>query len=182
GFGRSLDLANPALPNSSGQNWLSSANLGGTPGRANSAATNNLAPLIQDVTHFPPVPHATDPIAITARVRDELSNGVANVTLFYRNHTSTGPGGFSSTNMLDNEVIPDTMPVIRLVLSGTERALFPPGDRNSDAAPNCTLISSDGDGLKIRYLCDTRIRGAGTRTRTPPNNRIDIPGDTPWNG
>src|SRR5439155_27357681 len=63
-----------------------------------------------------------------------------------------------------------------------ERANFPPSDRNSDASPNCALISSDGDGIKLRYLCDTRIRGAGTRTRTPPNNRLGIPGDNPWNG
>ena len=47
---------------------------------------------------------------------------------------------------------------------------------------NATIVTSDGTGAKIRYLCDVRIRGAGTRTRTPANNRVDIPNDNPWNG
>ncbi|HEY2951306.1 MAG TPA: CotH kinase family protein, partial [Verrucomicrobiae bacterium] len=253
GYGASLELVNLTLPNSSGQNWLPSAVSGGTPGRANSVATNNVAPLIEDVIHFPPIPRSTDPVAISAHVRDELSNGVAGVTLFYRNHTSAGPGAFSSTNMLDdgghsdgvsgdglygavlpaqangtviefyvqaidtsgrsrtwpapaydtnsatgtfgtpgqfanaiyqvsNETITNSMPIIRIILTGTENATFPAANRNSDASPNCTLISSDGDGVKVRYLCDARIRGAGSRSRTPPNNRLGIPGDNPWNG
>src|SRR6185503_3010387 len=74
GFGNSLELINTALPNDLGQNWLTSTNLGGTPGRANSVAAANVAPLIQDVTHFPLVPRSTEPVGITARVRDELSN------------------------------------------------------------------------------------------------------------
>ncbi|MEY2409086.1 MAG: hypothetical protein QOF48_1756, partial [Verrucomicrobiota bacterium] len=253
GFGSSLELVNPDLSNNAGQNWLPSLGSGGTPGVANSVATNNVAPLIANVTHFPPIPRAGVPVAITARVRDELSNGVASVVLFFRNHTSGGPPGFSSAAMLDdgghsdgvpndglygavlpsqvngtviefyvqatdiggrvrtwpapsyetngpsatygnpgqfanamyqvdNEIITNTMPAIRLVLSGTERALFPPSDRSSDASPNCTMITTDGEGTRVRYLCDTRVRGAGTRTRTPPNNRIGIPADNTWNG
>ncbi|MBI5384326.1 MAG: lamin tail domain-containing protein [Verrucomicrobia bacterium] len=252
GFGNSLELINPALPNGSGQNWLTSAAVGGTPGRANSVATNNVAPLVEDVTHFPPVPKSTDPVGITARVQDELTNGVTAVTLFYRNHTGTSPGAFTGTGMfddgahsdgvardglygavlpamgngtviefyvqatdtaglvrtwpapatdtngpsatygtpgqfanalyqVDNEIITNTMPALRLVLSGTERAIFPPNNRNSDAAMNCTLLSTDGDGVKVRYRCVTRVRGAGTRGRNPPNNRIDIPNDNRWN-
>ena len=250
GFGNSLELVNPLLPNTSGQNWLSSMNAGGTPGAANSVANlpqGGVAPLILDVTHFPPVPRSTDPVAITARVRDELSNGVASVTLFYRNHTTTAPGAFSSTNMfddgahgdglngdglfgavlsafangtviefyvqasdtdgntrtwpaptwntdntfgqlanalyqVDDEVIPNPMPIVRIVLSGSERAVFPPGNRQSDAEANNTFISTDGDGTKIRYLAGVRVRGAGSRTRNPPNNRLNIPNDNRWNG
>src|SRR6185436_3808263 len=52
----------------------------------------------------------------------------------------------------------------------------------SDAEMNVTFISSDGEGTKVRYLCSVRVRGAGSRTRTPPNNRLNIPNDNPWNG
>ena len=253
GLGSSIELVNPGLLNTVGQNWLASTNLNGTPGRANSVASTNTAPLVQDVTHFPPVPRSTDPVAITARVTDELSNGVQSVTLFYRNHTSSSPGAFSSTPMFDdgthsdgvvgdglygailpafangvviefyvqatdttglsrtwpppawetngpgatygtfvqaanalyqvaNETITNAMPVVRSILSGTENAIFPPSSRNSDAAMNCTMISTDGSGTAVRYNCCVRVRGAGTRGRTPTNNRLDIPRDNPWNG
>ncbi len=249
GFGSSLELVNPAMPNGWGQNWLSSSNLNGTPGQVNSVLTTNVAPFIQDLTHFPAVPKSTDPVAITARVRDELSNGVQNVTLFYRLHTAnygTAPPAFLSQPMLDdgahndgvagddlygyvlpaaangsvvefyvqatdtsglvrtwpapawntngvigqfanalyqvdNEVITNVMPSVRVILTGTERALFPPSDRNGNAQMNCTMVSMDGDGTKVRYTCGVRVRGAGTRSRTPTNNRLDIPNDNRWN-
>lgn len=245
GFGYSFELANPALPNTSGQNWLSSANVNGTPGRANSVLTNNLAPLLNEVTHFPSVPSSTDPVAITTRVDDE--SGLQSFALFYRNHTSRPPGAFISTNMVDdgahgdglasdglygallpalphgsivefyvqatdtsglsrtwpaparelgdvpgqfanalyqvaNEVITNTLPIMRVVMTDTERAIFPPADRDSDAEMNATLISTDGEGTKVRYLCGVRIRGAGSRTRQIPNNRLNIPNDNRWNG
>ncbi len=247
GFGSSIELVNSAMPNTAGQNWLSSTNAGGTPGASNSVATTNIAPLLSDVTHFPPVPRSTDPVAITARVRDELSNGIASVTLFYRNHTAANPGAFLSTNMfddgahsdglgqdglygaalpaaanravfefyvqatdntglsrtwpapawetnstfvqlanalyqVDDEVITNLMPAIRVVISGTEDAIFPPTDRDTDAEMNATFISTDGDGTKVRYRASVRIRGAGSRTQTTPNNRVNIPSDDRWNG
>ncbi|HKQ37223.1 MAG TPA: lamin tail domain-containing protein, partial [Verrucomicrobiae bacterium] len=246
GFGYSLELANPALPNTSGENWLPSTNLSGTPGAANSVRTNNVAPLISEVIHFPIIPQATNAVAITARIQDELPN-VQAVTLFYRNHTTRPAGSFISTNMLDDGAhgdgvandklfggfIPafangtiiefyvqatdtsgltrtwpaaardidgnvgqfanalyqvgdaaanDTMPVIRAVMTDTEDALFPPSDRGTDAEMNVTMISTDGDGTRVRYLCGVRIRGAGSRTRQYPNNRLNIPNDNRWNG
>lgn len=246
GFGYSLELANPAMPNTSGQNWLPSTNLNGTPGAANSARTNNIAPVISDVVHFPVVPSSTDAVAITARVDDELPN-LQSVTLFYRNHTSRPPGPFLSTNMFDDgahgdgvandklygALVPampngtiiefyvqatdsagltrtwpapardidgnvgqlanalyqvtdsatnDILPVIRVVMTDTEDAIFPPGDRATDAEMNVTMISTDGDGTRVRYLCGVRIRGAGSRTRQYPNNRLNIPNDNRWNG
>jgi hypothetical protein len=247
GFGNSLELVNPALGNSSGQNWSPSATLGGTPGAPNSIASTDVAPLILEPTHFPPVPRSTEPVAITARVRDELTNGVASVRLFYRDHTGTSPGAFSSTNMLDDgahsdglnrdglfgavlpaaangsiiefyiqatdttghsrtwpaptwetnntfaqlanalyqvddEVISDFMPALRVVLTGSENAVFPWNNRDSDAEVNATFISTDGDGTKIRYLSGVRIRGAGSRNGTVVNNRVNIPNDNRWNG
>ena len=47
GGGSSLELINPAMPNEYGQNWAASAEVGGTPGRVNSAAAADIAPLIE---------------------------------------------------------------------------------------------------------------------------------------
>ncbi len=253
GYGGSTELMNSAFDNSSGQNWLASTNVGGTPGGANSVASTNVAPLILNVAHFPAVPRSTESVSITARVRDEISNGVSTVQLFYRNHTGTSPGAFVTTNMfddgahgdgvsgdgiyggvlpaaangtviefyvratdigarvrtwpapawetngvgasfgataqianalyqVDNEVVSVNMPVVRAVMSGTERNLFPPSSRNSDASYNLTYVTVQSGKTEVRYLCDARIRGAGSRSRTPTNNRLNIPNDNRWNG
>jgi len=247
GFGNSIELVNPALGNASGQNWSPSANRGGTPGTPNSTAAANVAPLILEPTHFPPVPKSTDTVAITARLLDEQANGVASARLFWRQHTENDIVSFTSTNLfddgahgdglnrdglygavlpafpngtviefyvqatdtsglsrtwpaptwetnntfaqlanalyqVDDEVISDFMPAFRAVLTGSENAVFPWGNRQTDAEVNATFISIDGDGTKIRYLCGVRIRGAGSRNQTVPNNRLNIPNDNRWNG
>jgi hypothetical protein len=247
GFGSSLELINPSLPSDSGQNWLVSSSQHGTPGRANSVLNTNVAPFILDVTHVPAVPRSTDPVAVAARVRDELTNGVQNVTLFYRDHSSRTPASFLSVNMsddglhsdgvaqdglyaailppaangtviefyvqatdrtgftrtwpapardtnsvfgqlanalyqVDNEAIAGVMPSVRIIMTETERSSFPPANRNSDAEMNATFITLDGDGTKVRYNSGVRLRGAGTRSRNPPNNRVNLPNDNRWNG
>ncbi|HXG46831.1 MAG TPA: Ig-like domain-containing protein, partial [Methylomirabilota bacterium] len=250
GFGRSLEQINPTRGLPVGQNWLASTNAGGTPGRANSVNSANIAPLILDVAHFPPVPRSTDPVTITARVLDESPTGVTNVTLYYRNHTTAAPGPFATTNLLDDGAHGDglnrdglygatlppaahgtiiefyvqatdnggrtrtwpaptwetndtflqlanalyqvddeapspataAMPTYRVIMTGTERATFPPAVRQSDAEANVTFISTDGEGTKVRYLGGLRVRGAGSRSQTPPNNRLNIPNDNRWNG
>src|SRR5262249_11235650 len=83
GAGSSLELLNPNLPNSYGQNWASSAVQGGTPGAPNSAARTNLAPIITGVTHSPIIPGPTDPVTISARLVDERASGLS-LTLYYR--------------------------------------------------------------------------------------------------
>ncbi|MBI4661907.1 MAG: lamin tail domain-containing protein [Verrucomicrobia bacterium] len=83
---------------------------------------------------------------------------------------------------VDDEVITNQMPSIRLVLTGTERAVFPPRNRNSDAEMNATMIGMDSQGVEVRYNCGVRVRGAGSRMATPPNNRLNIPNDRPWRG
>jgi hypothetical protein len=247
GFGNSVELVNPTLGNASGQNWLPSANVGGTPGAPNSTESANVAPLILEPTHFPAVPRSTEPVTITARILDEAVSGVASVTLFYRNHTTTAPGPFVSTNLfddgvhgdglnrdglygavlpalpngsviefyiqasdttglsrtwpaptwetnntfaqlanalyqVDDEAITDSMPAFRVVMTGSEDAVFPWNNRQTDAEVNVTFISQDGDGTKVRYLSGVRIRGAGSRGQTPPNNRLNIANDNRWNG
>lgn len=100
GGGKSLELMNPALPNDAGQNWAPSLPTNGTPGRPNSVLTNNVAPLILGVRHFPIIPKSTDPVQVTARIVDEALPSVT-VTLHHR-IDSTTPGPFTVVPMTDD--------------------------------------------------------------------------------
>ncbi len=243
---RSLELRNPALPRDNGQNWAPSVGANGTPGRGNSTATNNVAPLIYEVTHAPAVPTSSDSVTVSARIVDEQANGLT-AQLFYRDASSSSPPNFAATAMfddglhgdglagdgvhavqlpaqanqtviefyvsaadaggrtrtwpaaarletgefvqranaqyqVDDEAYAGGMPIYRLVLTEAERVEFAGINRSSDAEMNTTLVTSDGVGVKIRYLCGLRIRGAGTRSRPTPNVRVNIPADRLWNG
>lgn len=100
GDGRSLELVNTALSNNQGQNWQSSAANGGTPGAANSAASENLAPMILDVIHSPAVPKSTDAVTVTARLEDETPFGLS-AELFFRVSVAS-PGAFTAVPMFDD--------------------------------------------------------------------------------
>ena len=100
GFGASLELMNPNLANQYGQNWRDN-NINGTPGRANSVATNNVAPLILNVAHFPLIPRPTNNITITAQILDEHTTGIT-ATLWWRLDALSGSLAFSSTNFVDD--------------------------------------------------------------------------------
>lgn len=100
GAGRSLELRNPALSNDNGQNWsASSAIVGGTPGAQNSVITGNIPPIIEDVTHSPAVPTATESVTISCRVRDESAPQFLSATLFWRDATGATPGAFQQQPM-----------------------------------------------------------------------------------
>jgi hypothetical protein len=102
GFGKSLELINPAMPNEFGQNWAPSIPLEGTPGRANSVVSSNIAPLILEVQHFPIVPTSSDAVNISARILNESASGVT-VTLQWRvDNATTNP--FTSVPMFDDGV------------------------------------------------------------------------------
>jgi len=245
--GRTLELRNPLLPNQYGQNWGFSTQTNGTPGVANTAHTNNIAPMILNVAHFPQIPTSADAVTVTARIRDEATNGLS-VVLFSRNHTTTGPGTFAGVTMFDDGAHNDgvagdgtygatiaaqavgtvrefyvrcidptqrtnfwpaparsetgvfaqtanalyqvdneqyetnSLPFFRIIMTGTEQAEYFAISQNSDAEMNATFITQDGEGTKVRYLAGMRIRGAGSRSGTPKNNRVNIPSDTRWNG
>src|SRR5205814_3479334 len=76
GAGASLELINPILPNIYAQNWGSNKDADSTPGRANSIASNNVAPLITEVAHSPLIPQPSDPVTVSARIVDEHTNGL----------------------------------------------------------------------------------------------------------
>lgn len=76
-------------------------------------------------------------------------------------------------------------PFYRLIVTGTEYQEFQnlqANAYNSDAMMNATWITSDGDGVKVRYNVGLRIRGAGSRSRPVKNWRVNIPSDRRWNG
>lgn len=97
GGGASLELIQPRLPNEVGQNWAASLGANGTPGRSNSVAAAEVAPLILDVRHYPAVPRSADSVTVRATVLDEQS--VAEVRLFHR---LDGEPGFAETRMVDD--------------------------------------------------------------------------------
>jgi hypothetical protein len=98
GLGKSLELVNLAMPNGNGQNWSSSLTVGGTPGRVNSVASANIAPIVAAAQHAPLIPSSADPVTISARIFDEHTNGLA-VTLNWR---MDGATSFLSAVMSDD--------------------------------------------------------------------------------
>ncbi len=98
GFGKSLELINPAFDRQEGQNWKASSVNQGTPGAANSVAAANIAPVIDKAAHFPWVPRSTDNVTITCRVRDDQP-GAVTVKLFHR---VDGAASFSEVVMRDD--------------------------------------------------------------------------------
>ena len=246
GLGRSLELMNPALPNDYGQNWGASTVSNGTPGRENSIATTNRAPLIVDASHSPLIPTSQERVLIVARIFDEDLARVT-VALHYRLHTTTQPGPFLTVPMADDGLIDDgiagnglfgarvpaqsngsvvefyisaqdalgheqtwpapalnenlqpiqaanalyqvdetlytgSQPILRLVLTGTERQTLKTMSHLSSAEFNGTLISDDGVQSQLRYEAGIRYRGASTRDTPVPNMRISIPSDRRWEG
>jgi len=69
-------------------NWLEATgpmpvpNNLGSPGTSNSTYITNAGPAIYNVTHFPTVPAASQPVVVTANVSDP--DGVQNLMLYYR--------------------------------------------------------------------------------------------------
>ena len=72
----------------------------------------------------------------------------------------------------------------QVVLTGADNASWNAGlaARQSNVAPNCTVIFRHGGKFDVRYCAGIRTRGNSSRSDTPVNLRMDIPGDNPWNG
>jgi hypothetical protein len=98
GAGASLELVNPALPNSYAQNWESNRDSRSTPGRANSVARTNTAPFVSAVAHAPVIPKSSDTVTITARILDEETSGIAAVLNWRVDGTNT----FTQSQMFDD--------------------------------------------------------------------------------
>ncbi len=110
GVGASMELINPKLPRDNPASWRSSGypvlsgeakspdrrqkpDMHPTPGAQNSAYSENLPPIVDQVAHGPLVPHAGQPLAIGARVR--ATSGLKSVTLEYQ---IVDPGAYIRRN------------------------------------------------------------------------------------
>ena len=98
GFGKSLEVINLAATNRYGQNWAASVALSGTPGKPNSVAAADVAPVVLDVTHTPAIPRSTDPVTVTARLIDEESTGLSAAVQF----RADGTPDFIALSMRDD--------------------------------------------------------------------------------
>ncbi len=112
GFGDSVQLINPLIPNNNGQNWTRREVLAvgnqRTPGAANTDIvanpTLNSAPLISKVKHRPQIPSPTQTVNVTAKITDELTTGITG-TVLYRTWTpsqSTAGGNYNPVTMFDD--------------------------------------------------------------------------------
>ena len=98
GGGKTLELINFEESNEYGQNWATSALVGGTPGAANSVATFSTGPIILDVNHSPAIPSSTDSVTVTARLLD-VTQGNMSATLLWR---VDGQDSFDFVKMYDD--------------------------------------------------------------------------------
>ena len=138
GLGSSLELVNPALPMPYAQNWRAN-NTNGTPGRANTVATNNAAPLILNVAHYPLVPRSTNAITITAQILDEHATGVT-ATLWWRLDALSGSPAFTTTNLLDDGLHGDGV-----AGDGVFGAVLPPQTNNAIVEFYVTATDAEGN-------------------------------------
>ncbi len=95
---KSLELIQPLFEVDEGQNWAVSTVMQGTPGAANSVESANLPCIVDKVSHFPIVPKASDVVAVSCRVRDDLG-ATPVVTLYSR---TDGAASFFAMSMLDD--------------------------------------------------------------------------------
>lgn len=146
GFGSSLELLDETLSNQYGQNWGFSSGKG-TPGRANSVATNNIAPIISGVRHYPLVPASTNSVTITARLLDEHTNGVS-ATAYWRVDASPA-NSFMAATMYDDGLHGDGA-----ANDGVFGAVIPPQANN--AVVEFYVVSRDLEGATRAWPAPAR--------------------------
>ena len=85
---------------------------------------------------------------------------------------------------VNEETWTDHRPFYQIVMTGADNASWNAGlnSRQVNVAPNCTVVFRHGGQFEVRYLGGIRTRGNSSRSDTPLNLRLDIPGDNPWNG
>ncbi len=160
GGGKSLELVNTGLPNEFGQNWSASRVDGGTPGRANSVASGDIAPMILDVAHSPIIPGPADEVTVTARILDEGTTNLL-VTLWYRLDTSTytDQGTYPRFDANDFERI-------TMFDDGSH------GDREAGDGVFGAEILAQSDGEIVEFFVEA-TDSAGNRRTWPAPSRVD---------
>ena len=156
GGGRSLELINRAMPNEHGQNWAASEIDGGSPGRANSVASDDIPPLILDVSHFPVIPGPNDVVTVSARILDEAESGVA-VTLHYRPDVSA-PGEWTEPASADV----NGFDVVTMFDDGAH------GDGEARDGVYGGQIPGHPDGTVVEFFVEAQDAGGKSRTWPAP--------------
>ncbi|HMJ91989.1 MAG TPA: lamin tail domain-containing protein, partial [Candidatus Acidoferrum sp.] len=90
---------------------------------------------------------------------------------------------------VDNTPYSGLHPLYRILMTAAEKAerdAIASAGNQTDAQMNATLITIEGGGNELRYLCGMRPRGAGSRGsstgRAVPNQRVNVPADKTWKG
>ena len=160
GGGRSLELINHAMGNEYGRNWAASDAEGGSPGRANSVASNDIGPLVVDVSHWPIIPGPDDTVSVSARILDESEFGVA-AALYYRMDASA-PDDWRQAASVDANRF-------------SEVAMFDDGAHGDGAARDGVYggrIPNHPNGSVIEFFVEARD-GGGKIRRWPPPSVVD---------
>lgn len=152
GGGRSLELVNPALPHEHGQNWAASETEGGSPGWVNSAASADAAPLVLEVSQFPPLPAPGAAITVSARVLDEAPTALT-VRLHYRADVSAA-GNWTASAHED----PNGYQVVMMAPDG------PGGDGVYSGQ-----IPAQGDGTIVEFFVEAQDSAGHVRTWPAPS-------------
>ncbi len=137
GGGKSLELINAGFSNQYGANWGASLTAEGTPGAPNSVAQTNIAPVILELQHLPPVPRSDEPILVTARLLDERGS---NITASLHWRVDGGATNFTSVPMWDDGLHEDGA-----AGDGVFAATIPAQANN--AVVEFYVAATDGDGL-----------------------------------
>ena len=110
----------------------------GTPGAPNSSFLTNAGPAIYNVTHFPSIPAAKQPVVVSANVHD--ADGLQNLTLFYRLDPAAS---YAPVSMKDDGTGGDAVP--------------------GDGVFSATIPGQAANQIAAFYIAATDHRGATTR-------------------
>lgn len=98
GLGASLELIQPNLSRNLAANWSANLQTNTTPGKANSVASENIPPIIYELSHTPVIPKSSDPVLISAHIVDD-SNDSVTAMLHWR---LDGAAGFTQEPLYDD--------------------------------------------------------------------------------
>jgi hypothetical protein len=168
GEGMSLELVNADLPNDFGTNWLSSREVGGSPGRANSQSTTVHAPLMTTPRHFPPIPTSDQAVVVSVDLHSEQEASVRG-RLHYR---IDGEAAFRSV-LLEQWSAPDDP----RATTATYSAIIPA--QSDGTIVEFWISATDRHGLQRNYpnvVTDDATRSANLLYQVLD----DYPAPSPW--
>ena len=163
GNGKSLELINPLFTNNFGQNWAASLEEEGTPGRINSVDNSNIAPMILNVKHSPPIPWPDDVVTVSAYIMDETNTGIS-LKLYYRLDTSA---------YIDQDIYPNHNPVDYNVLQMVDDGLHNDGIAGDNIF--AVQLPPQADGSIVEFYLEAEDSVRNFRTWPAPSMIDGIP-------